>query len=83
MCDNIAVILSSSTKGVSGADPGFGNGGARFVAKRVTYIRVKRVTSEASYEGSEYKSAGGTGGRCKPPGKFLNLEPLRVNLSVI
>ena len=27
---------------ISGADPGFGNGGARFLAKRVTY------TSEAS-----------------------------------
>ena len=32
-----------------------GGGGPRFVGKRVTY------TSEVSYEGSEYKSAGGTG----------------------
>ena len=52
---------------LAGADPGFGNGGPRFLAKRVTY------TSETSYERSEYKSAG----------NILNLEPLRVNLSVI
>ena len=51
-------------------------------AKRVTSeacnerseLRAKRVTSEASYERSEYKSGGGI---------FVNLEPLRVNLSVI
>ena len=43
------------------ADPGFGNGGARFLAKRVTY------TSEASYERSEYKSAGGPRGAVSPP----------------
>ena len=58
----------------SGADPGFcnggGGGGPRFVAKRVTY------TSKASYE---HKSAGGPGGAVI----FFNLEPLRVNLSVI
>ena len=51
-------------------------GGPRFVGKRVTY------TSEVSYERSEYKSAGGTGA-VSPPRFFLNLEPLRVNLSVI
>ena len=45
-------------------------GEARFLAKRVTY------TSEASYT-----SAGGAGGgRCEPPEKHLNLEPLRVNI---
>ena len=36
-------------------------GGARFVGKRVTY------TNEVSYERSEYKSAGGTGGAVSPP----------------
>ena len=63
----------------SGADPGFGNGGGgpRFVGKRVTY------TSEVSYERSEYKSAGGKGGAVSPPRFILNLEPLKVNLSVI
>ena len=38
-------------------------GGARFLTKRVTYM------SEASYERSEYKTAGGPGGRCTPPEK--------------
>ena len=61
----------------AGAYPGFGNGGGRFLVKWVTYIRAKRVTSEASderselqakrvtseasYEGSEYNSGGGGG----------------------
>ena len=59
----------SSTMCMSGADPGFGNGGGpRFVV---------------SYERSEYKSAGGRGGAVSPTRIFLNLEPLRVNLSVI
>ena len=40
--------------------------------------RAKRVTSEASYERSEYTSAGGTGGAVSPPRFFLNIEPLRV-----
>ena len=40
-------------------------------------LRAKRVTSEASYQRSEYKSA------VSPPRFFWNLEPLRVNLSVI
>ena len=64
-----------------------------FLAKRVTY------TSEASYiyERSElhniraklvtYTSEASTNQLgvwgCKPPGHFLNLEALRVNLSVI
>ena len=30
-------------------------------------LRAKRVTREASYERSEYKSAGGTGGAVNPP----------------
>ena len=66
----------------SGADPGFGNGGPRFVAKRAmseasyerSELRPKRVTTEASYDRSEYKSAagrGGGGGRCKPPDIFF------------
>ena len=38
---------------------------------------------KASYERSEYTSAGGTGGAVSPPIIVLNLEPLRVNLSVI
>ena len=59
-----------------GADPGFCNGGgAIFLAKGVTY------TSKASYERREYKSAGGPGALYTRI--FLNLEPLRVNLSVI
>ena len=58
-------------------DLAMGGGGPRFVGKRVTY------TSEVSYERSEYKSAGGTGGAVSPPRILLNLEPLRVNLSVI
>ena len=73
--------LAKPSSVLAGADPGFGNGGGgarfvageRFVAKRVIY------TSEASDEGSEYKSAGGTGALKAPE----NLEPLRVNLSVI
>ena len=43
-------------------------------------------TSEGSYERREYKSAGDPGGaiyKPPPPRKNLNLEPLRVNLSVI
>ena len=50
-------------------------GGARFLVSYIyerSELRAQRVTSAASYERSEYKSAGG-----------LNLEPLRVNLSVI
>ena len=61
---------------ISGADPGFGNGGgggrSRFLAKRVTY------TSEAIIH-----QLGVREGRFEPPGKKKNLEPLRVNLSVI
>ena len=46
-------------------------------------LRVKRVTTEASYDRSEYKPAGGPGGAARLPRFFLNLEPFRVNLSVI
>ena len=52
-------------------------GGSRFLVNRGTY------TIEASYERSEYKSAGVSGGAVSPPDFFLKLEPLRVNLSVI
>ena len=58
----------------AGADPGFGHGGGGgqdFLAKGVTY------TSEASIN-----QLGGPGGDVSPPIIFLNLEPLRVNLSV-
>ena len=47
------------------------------------FIGGVEISSEARDEGSEYKTAGGPGGRCKPPEKFWNLEPLRVNLSVV
>ena len=52
----ISLNKITTTTTITGADPGFGNGGGgpRFVGKRVTY------TSEVSYERSEYKSAGGT-----------------------
>ena len=43
-------------------------GGPRFVGKRVTY------TSEVSYERSEYKSAGGTGGAVSPPRFFFEFR---------
>ena len=51
----------------------WGGGGARFLMKCVTY------TSEASYERSEYKTAGGPGGgggRCKPPEKKTKIAQL-------
>ena len=38
-------------------------------------LSAKRVTSEASYERSEYKSAGGKGGGAvSPPGKFFEFR---------
>ena len=58
----------------AGADPGFGNGGGGgYICWEASYI----------YELSEYKSAGGIWGIASLPRYFLNLEPLRVNLSVI
>ena len=54
---------------VAGADPGFGNwgGGGGKISSEASYIyerrelREKRVRSEASYERSEYESAGSLG----------------------
>ena len=65
---------------IQGADPGFGHGGGGKISSEASYIyerselhiRAKRVTSEASINQ--------LGGRGRI---FLNLEPLRVNLSVI
>ena len=60
---------------ISGADPGFGNGGGGKISSEASYerseLRAKRVTSEASINQLGVR------------GIFLNLEPLRVNLSVI
>ena len=54
----------------AGADPGFVHrGGGDFERSE---RRAKRV-----------KNSWGYGGRCKPPGKCWDLEPLRVNLSVV
>ena len=47
----------------TGADPGFGHGGAK-------------ISSEGSYiyERSEHKSGGGPRGRCKPPENFFEFR---------
>ena len=54
----------------TGADPGFVHRGGGYFER--SERRAKRV-----------KNSWGSGGCCKPPGKFWNLEPLRVNLSVV
>ena len=50
-------------------------------------LRAKRVTSETSYERNELRakrvSSEGSTNQLGVRGFFLNLEPLRVNLSVI
>ena len=48
---------------MSGADPGFGNGEGKISNELHIGLRAQRVTSAASYERNEYKSAGaGYGG---------------------
>ena len=44
------------------------------MGREYTRIRAKRVTSETSYERSEYKSAGGAGGAVSPPRKFFEFR---------
>ena len=70
----------------TGADPGFGNGRGAGEGGPGRGGGCK-ISSDASYiyEQSEYKSGWGGGVRraCKPTQKKKNLEPLRVNLSVI